>query len=248
MWNRGFIEKDRRIYPSRACKCWACNYPYNRGVVSKLEPLKWFNSAWIGPGICEDVYTWGVVEWVFNHSVLEPGNSRAAHVEHWRATHYSWLIRHWSPDWAPPFFGVLFDFSDGKNCFVVLIDLIIADTVHPLVGLFKVPYSVISHTYFVSIEVYRQIISGHEVTNYCWITVKRWNNLIYLTGVAYQNCTDHLRKCLKWVAVRYLLHQSALLIGRFLVFLQQVKPCSRAATINQIISLSINRNFILVID
>lgn len=92
MWNGEFIEKDRRIYPFRACKCWACNYPYNRGVVSKLEPLKWFNSAWIGRGICEDVYTWGVVEWVFNHSVLEPGNSREVHVEHWSATRYSLLI------------------------------------------------------------------------------------------------------------------------------------------------------------
>lgn len=103
MWNGGFIEKDRRIYPFRACKCWACNYPYNRGVVSKLEPLKWFNSAWIGPGICEDVYTRGVVEWVFNHGVLAPGNSTAAHVEHWRATQHSWLIRDCSLASAPPY-------------------------------------------------------------------------------------------------------------------------------------------------
>lgn len=124
MWNGGFIEKDRRIYPFRACKCWACNYPYNRGVVSKLEPLKWFNSAWIGPGICEDVYTWGVVEWVFNHSVLEPGNSRAAHVEHWRTTQYSLLIRDWSLDWAPPFvwvflifrFEISVCFTDWPHC------------------------------------------------------------------------------------------------------------------------------------
>lgn len=119
MWNGGFIEKDRRIYPFRACKCWACNYPYNRGVVSKLEPLKWFNSAWIGPGICEDVYTWGVVEWVFNHSVLEPGNSRAAHVEHWRATQYSVLIRDWSLDWAPPFVWVFLIFRfEISVCFI----------------------------------------------------------------------------------------------------------------------------------
>lgn len=102
MWNGGFIEKDRRIYPFRACKCWACNYPYNRGVVSKLEPLKWFNSAWIGPGICEDVYTWGAVEWVFNHGILEASNSRAAHVEHCRATRYRLLIRDCSLVWAPP--------------------------------------------------------------------------------------------------------------------------------------------------
>lgn len=110
MWNGGFIEKDRRIYPFRACKCWACNYPYNRGVVSKLEPLKWFNSAWIGPGICEDVYTWGVVEWMFYHSVLERGNSRAAHVEHWRAALYSLLIRDCISDWAPASVWVLLIF------------------------------------------------------------------------------------------------------------------------------------------
>lgn len=57
--------------------------------MSKLELLKWFNSTWIGPGICEDVYTGGVVEWVFNHSILEPGNSEADHVEHSRTAQYS---------------------------------------------------------------------------------------------------------------------------------------------------------------
>lgn len=126
MWNGGFIEKDKRIYPFRACKCWACNYPYNRGVVSKLEPLKWFNSTWIGPGICENVYTGGVVEWVFNHSILEPNNSRTACVEHWRATQYSLLIRDCSLDWASPCIWPL------KCWFASLVDLIIilkADTV-----------------------------------------------------------------------------------------------------------------------
>lgn len=110
MRNGGFIEKDRRIYPFRACKCWACNYPYNRGVVSKLAPLKWFNSTWIGPGICEDVYTGGVVEWVFNHSVLEPSNSRTAHVERWQAAQNSVLISDFSLDWGPPFIWTLFYF------------------------------------------------------------------------------------------------------------------------------------------
>lgn len=126
MWNGGFIEKDKQIYPFRACKCWACNYPYNRGVVSKLEPLKWFNSTWIGPGICENVYTGGVVEWVFNHSILEPNNSRTARVEHWRATQYSLLIKDCSLDWAPPCIWPL------KCWFASLVDLIIilnADTV-----------------------------------------------------------------------------------------------------------------------
>lgn len=119
MWNGGFIEKDKQIYPFRACKCWACNYPYNRGVVSKLEPLKWFNSTWIGAGICENVYTGGVVEWVFNHSILEPNNSRTARVEHWRATQYSLLIKDCSLDWAPPCIWPL------KCWFASLVDLII---------------------------------------------------------------------------------------------------------------------------
>lgn len=126
MWNGEFIEKDKRIYPFRACKCWACNYPYNRGVVSKLEPLKWFNSTWIGPGICENVYTGGVVEWVFNHSILEPNNSRTARVEHWRATQYSSLIRDCSLNWTPPCIWLLECWFDS------LVDLIIilnADTV-----------------------------------------------------------------------------------------------------------------------
>lgn len=99
---RGFIEKDRRIYPFRACKCWACNYPYNRGVVSKLEPLKWFNSAWIGPGICEDVYTWGVVEWVFNHGILEPSNGSTVRVEHSPATQHRLFSRDHSLYLTPP--------------------------------------------------------------------------------------------------------------------------------------------------
>lgn len=74
----GFIEKDRWIYPFRAfVNVEHAITPNNGDVVSKLEPLKWFNSAWIGHDICEDVYTWEAVEWVFNHSVLE-----AVMVEH----------------------------------------------------------------------------------------------------------------------------------------------------------------------
>lgn len=135
MWNEGFIEKDRRIYPFRACKCWACNYHYNRGVVSKLEPLKWFNSAWIGPGICEDVYTWGVVEWVFNHSILEPGNSRADHVERWRATQYGLLIKETVVrNGLHPLFGC-FWCLDWKYWFASSINLIF-DTVQPPVVCF----------------------------------------------------------------------------------------------------------------
>lgn len=130
MWNEEFIEKDRRIYPFRACKCWACNYPYNRGVVSKLEPLKWFNSAWIGPGICEEVYTWGVVEWVFNHSILEPSNSIEVHVEHWCAAQYSSLISSFSTGLNSLFWWFLF----FGNIIWPLIDLmVLTDTVQLII-------------------------------------------------------------------------------------------------------------------